>query len=79
MVVEAIPDAEEGMPRMIDHDPSGGGSLVRCPGDRIGQVSQDLWGYSVNRMPVVKKWFGYRKSEPAGRRSSLLDDINPTT
>ncbi|WP_394807144.1 hypothetical protein [Streptomyces asiaticus] len=30
-------------------------------------------------MKVVTKWFGYRKRKPAGRRSSLLDDITPET
>jgi hypothetical protein len=27
-------------------------------------------------MKIIRKWFGYRKKDPAGRRSSPLDDIN---
>jgi hypothetical protein len=27
-------------------------------------------------MKVIKKWFGYRKKNPAGRKSSPLDDIH---
>jgi hypothetical protein len=27
-------------------------------------------------MKIVRKWFGYRKKDPAGRRSSPLDDLN---
>jgi hypothetical protein len=30
-------------------------------------------------MKVVAKWFGYRKADPAGRRSSPLDDIHVTS
>lgn len=33
-------------------------------------VSSATWEYRVNGMPVVRKWFGYRKRNPAGRRSS---------
>ncbi|MEU7270558.1 type ISP restriction/modification enzyme [Streptomyces asiaticus] len=40
-----------------------------------------MWEYQVAGigMKVVTKWFGYRKRKPAGRRSSLLDDITPET
>jgi hypothetical protein len=36
-----------------------------------------VWAYEVSGMKVVKKWFGYRKKNPAGRRSSPLDEIHP--
>ena len=44
----------------------------------ISNVSAAVYGYSVANMNVIESWFGYRKAEPAGKRSSGLDDINPS-
>jgi hypothetical protein len=30
-------------------------------------------------MNIIRKWFGYRKKNPAGRRSSRLDEINQSS
>jgi hypothetical protein len=45
----------------------------------IAPVSPEIWAYDVSGMRVVKKWFGYRKKNPSGKRTSPLDDINPST
>jgi hypothetical protein len=42
----------------------------------IAPVPPEVWHYRVNGMPVVEKWFRYRKRDPAGRRTSALDDIH---
>ncbi|MFI6819169.1 type ISP restriction/modification enzyme [Nonomuraea sp. NPDC050328] len=43
---------------------------------RILPVRSEVWTYEVCGMKIVKKWFGYRKKNPAGRRSSALDNVH---
>lgn len=47
-------------------------------GGRFGPVSQKVFDYTVGGRNVLKSWVGYRASEPAGKRTSPLDDVNPT-
>ncbi len=76
-VVVSIPDTEAGMPEAISYDSV---TLTLYVGDgRVAPVAPQVWAYEVSGMKVVKKWFGYRKKHPAGRRSSPLDEINPTS
>lgn len=42
-------------------------------------VSTDVFDYSVVNLNVIKSWFDYRKREPAGRKSSPLDNITTTS
>lgn len=72
-VLRAIPDDAAGLPDQMDYLP-----IDRClaVGDgRIGPVSPEVWAYEVSGMNVLRKWFGYRKREPEGRRVSALDRI----
>ncbi|MER7416585.1 type ISP restriction/modification enzyme [Micromonospora peucetia] len=39
-------------------------------------VPEEVWNYDVGGMPVVRKWFSYRKAEPGGKMSSPLDNIH---
>ena len=44
-------------------------------------VRPEVWNYTVSRMPVVKKWLGYRTAKGAGRAASSknpLDRMRPT-
>jgi hypothetical protein len=41
-----------------------------------GPVEAAVMDYAVGGRKVVKSWFDYRKKDPAGRRSSPLDDIH---
>ena len=41
-----------------------------------GPVEAAVLDYAVGGRKVVKSWFDYRKKDPAGRRSSPLDDIH---
>lgn len=76
-VLVAIPVNEVGMPDEIAYEPETQTLLV---GDgRISPVPPGVWAYEVGGMAIVKKWFGYRKRRPAGRRMSELDAIHPTT
>lgn len=76
-VTVTIPDSEEGMPSKIEYDEN---ALTLKVGEgRIYPVSAELWNYHVSGMLVIKHWFGYRKKNPAGKRTSKLDDIVPNT
>ncbi|WP_240957782.1 type ISP restriction/modification enzyme [Streptomyces chilikensis] len=39
-------------------------------------VPTAVWNFDVGGMPVLKKWFGYRKASPNSKRTSPLDDIH---
>ncbi|MER7394887.1 type ISP restriction/modification enzyme [Streptomyces sp. NPDC000151] len=43
------------------------------------RVPPEVWRYEVGGMPVVKKWFGYRKASPTSRKTSPLDDMHVTS
>lgn len=76
-VTVAIPDDEAGMPETIEHDAAT--STLKVGTGAIRPVPAQVASYAVGGTNVLRKWFGYRKSEPAGKRTSPLDDINPTT
>lgn len=41
------------------------------------RVRPQVWEFSVSGLQVVKSWLAYRMREPAGKKSSPLDDIRP--
>nr|WP_255622078.1 type ISP restriction/modification enzyme [Tessaracoccus sp. OS52] len=45
---------------------------------RFGPVSPAAFGYGVGGRNVIKGWVDYRKEDPAGKKSTPLDYINPT-
>jgi hypothetical protein len=64
------------MPDAMRYDPAS--SDLRVGDGRLGPVSVDAWEYDVNGMMIIRKWFGYRRKNPTGRRTSPLDEINLT-
>jgi hypothetical protein len=73
-VILTIPDTPGSMPEVISYDEA---TRTLHVGDgQIGPVSPEVWAYETSGMKIIRKWFGYRKKNPAGRRSSPLDDIN---
>jgi hypothetical protein len=73
--VVVIPDTPDGMPEKITYDPET--ETLHVGSGEIRPVSSEVWEYEVSGMKVVKKWFDYRRTNPSGRRSSPLDDLNP--
>ncbi|MBB1058425.1 DNA methyltransferase [Dietzia sp. B19] len=49
---------------------------VRLGGGAFGPVSPAVWEYTVGGKNVLRSWFGYRKAEPGGKKSSPLDDVH---
>ncbi|QIY66414.2 SAV_2336 N-terminal domain-related protein [Streptomyces sp. RPA4-2] len=66
----------DGLPDDMRYDPLTG--TVRVGPGVFGPVSGAVWSYEVGGVNVLRRWFGYRKGRPAGRRSSPLDDIHVT-
>lgn len=76
-VAVAIPDDEAGMPETIEHDAST--FTLKIGEGRIAPVPAAVFAYEVGGTNVLRKWFGYRKKKPAGKRTSPLDFVNPTS
>lgn len=72
-VAVPISDDPSRMPEDLTHLP-GTGTLLTGTG-RVAPVSQEVVDYEVSGMNVLRKWFGYRKRDPEGRRVSALDRI----
>ena len=73
-VLATIPDTPGDMPDAISYEEAT--RTLHVGSGRIGPVSPEAWTYETSGMKIIRKWFGYRKKDPAGRRSSPLDDIN---
>ena len=50
---------------------------LRVGDGEFAPVAPTIWNYSVSGLPVVRSWLDYRKKEPRGRVSSVLDEIRP--
>jgi len=55
------------------------GELRVGDGGRFGPVRPEIWEFSVSGLQVVRSWLRYRMRRPAGRKSSPLDEIRPTS
>ncbi|MFI7044047.1 type ISP restriction/modification enzyme [Streptosporangium sandarakinum] len=73
-VQKAIPGDPDAMPDEIGYDPDT--LTLHVGAGQISPVRPEVWAYEVSGMKIVKKWFGYRKKNPTGRKSSPLDDIH---
>ena len=51
--------------------------LLRVGDGEIGNVSPEVWSFSVSGLQVVKSWLDYRMKKGAGKKSSPLDDVRP--
>jgi Type ISP C-terminal specificity domain/N-6 DNA Methylase len=73
MIIQAIPGEPGRMPENISYDPDT--ETLHVGGGQIRPVPPKVWEYEISGMKVIRKWFGYRKENPAKRRSSPLDDV----
>ncbi len=74
-VEKAIPDSPERYPEDYSYDPVE--KTLRVGEGEIRPVSPEVYEYNVSGLEVVKSWLGYRKKNPTGKKSSLLDKIRP--
>jgi len=45
---------------------------------QFAPVSPEVYDFEVSGLKVVHSWLGYRMKDPKGKKSSPLDEINPT-
>ncbi len=67
--------SQEEYPAGFEYDPST--MILRVGDGEFAPVAPEVWEYSVSGLEVVRSWLNYRKREPAGRKSSPLDEIRP--
>lgn len=53
-------------------------ATVQLDAGTFGPVQPRVWAYDVGGMNVLNKWFGYRKRQPGGRKSTPLDHMHVT-
>ncbi|MDX3672332.1 type ISP restriction/modification enzyme [Streptomyces europaeiscabiei] len=73
-VTQQIPDAPEDMPAEISYDPTT--ETLRIGQGAVSPVPKAVWDFNVSGVKVLKKWFGYRKRVPGGRKSSPLNEVS---
>ncbi|MDT0608652.1 type ISP restriction/modification enzyme [Streptomyces lancefieldiae] len=62
------------LPERIRHDAES--ATLHVGEGEFAPVPEAVWTYDVGGMPVIKKWFGYRKASPNSKKTSPLDDIH---
>ncbi|MFO0631110.1 MAG: type ISP restriction/modification enzyme [Polyangiales bacterium] len=68
----AIPDDEDGMPDDIRYDEAT--KTLHVGKGQVAPVPARVWAYEIDDWRVVRRWFGYRRKDPAAKRTSPLDD-----
>lgn len=77
VLTRAIPASPDEYPEHYTYDETS--QELHVGAGIFAPVSPSVWGVSVSDMRVLSSWLDYRMKGGAGRRSSPLDDIRPTT
>ena len=67
--------SQEEYPEGFEFDSST--NVLKVGDGEFAPMAPEVWAYSISGLEVVKSWLNYRKREPAGRKSSPLDEIRP--
>ena len=71
-----VPVKRTPVPETISYDAI---SRVLCLGSgEWRNVCPEVWDYTVGDNNIIRSWFGYRRRNPGGLRSSPLDDLVPS-
>jgi len=73
--VRPVPVTTEGYPNDFHWDEAA--ETLHVGEGTFAPISQAVWEFEVSGLRPVKSWLGYRMREPAGRKSSPLDEIRP--
>lgn len=74
-IITPIPTMSAKYPEKHKYDDKN--QVLRVGDGEIGNVSPEVWHFSVSGLQVVKSWLDYRMKKGAGKKSSPLDDIRP--
>ncbi|MFW5731830.1 MAG: type ISP restriction/modification enzyme, partial [Planctomycetota bacterium] len=72
----AVPGDEEGYPESFEYDPDT--RTLHVGEGAFAPVAPEVYAFEVSGLKVVQSWLGYRMKNPKGKKSSPLDEINPT-
>ena len=73
--VRPVPVTPEGYPNDFHWDEAT--ETLHVGEGTFAPVSRAVWEFEVSGLRPVRSWLGYRMREPAGRKSSPLDEIRP--
>ncbi len=73
--VRPVPVTAEGYPNDFHWDEAA--ETLHVGEGTFAPISRAVWEFEVSSLRPVKSWLGYRMREPAGRKSSPLDEIRP--
>lgn len=73
--VRPVPVTPEGYPNDFHWDEAT--EILHVGEGTFAPVSRAVWEFEVSGLRPVRSWLGYRMREPAGRKSSPLDEIRP--
>ncbi len=74
--MKAVPGDDAGYPE--DYEYSETTKTLHVGNGAFAPVEPEVYEFEVSGLKVVQSWLGYRMKKPRGRKSSDLDDINPT-
>ena len=80
--IKGIPTAADAYPETftwLAHAKDDSQGVLHVGAGQLGPVSRAVFEYSVSGFEVVKKWLAFRMKIRAGKKSSPLDDIRPTS
>ena len=75
--VVAVPMTTDDFPESFDYDASS--NTLHVGEGEFAPVYPEVFEFQVSGRKVVQSWLKYRMRDGAGRKSSPLDDIRPTT
>ena len=75
--VRAVPTAPEQYPETYRYDAETATVFVGL--GEFAPVRAEIWNFDVSGLSVLRSWLAYRMRSGAGKRSSPLDDIRPTS
>ena len=73
--VRPVPVTAEGYPNDFHWDEAT--ETLHVGEGTFAPISRAVWEFEVSGLRPVKSWLGYRMREPAGRKSSPLDEVRP--
>jgi hypothetical protein len=73
---KAVPAAGADYPEKYEYNDAT--ATLHVGAGEFGPVAPDVYGFEVSGLKVVQSWLGYRMKKPKGKKSSPLDEINPT-
>jgi len=71
-----VPGGATGYPEKYEYNDAT--KSLHVGAGEFGPVAPEVYGFEVSGLKVVQSWLAYRMKDPKGRRSSPLDEINPT-